>query len=305
MLEATSAELLKAFRKKRTWFAILGLGLVVPLAQVLGAAAVGRAVGGAGLDQGVVARGLAQVASPYALARNNLGAVLPGLLLVLCAVFAAFLVGEDRGYRMWKVILTAQPDRLRVLGAKFLAGMAVLGAVVAAVLVGSVLCGLAANAFGIAGGVQGDWGELLSLYALQWLVLAAPLALGFLVSWLVASPALAVIGIVVLPGLAEGLVRAAILAQARGLSPLDAPFQAARVREQLESIPRFFLTTNLNLGSRLLGRDVGSALGSELPGLGLGLTGPSVGWSVTVALLYFALFAGLLVWSFSSRDIHD
>lgn len=302
MLEATGAELLKAFRKKRTWFLILGLGLVVPLVQVLGAAAVGRAVGGTGLDGGGVAQGLAQVASPYALARNNLGAVLPGLAFVLCAIIAAFLVGEERGYRMWKVILSARPDRLQVLAAKFLAGMLLLGAILGAVLVGSIVSGLAASALGVAGGVQGDWIELIGLYALQWLVLAAPLALGFLISWLVASPALAVIGVIVLPGIVEGIVRAGILAQAQGLSPLSAPFQAARVREQLETIPRYFLTTNVNVGSSLLGRDVTGALGTGLPGLG---GGTDLGWSVTVALLYFALFAGLLVWSFSSRDIHD
>jgi ABC-type transport system involved in multi-copper enzyme maturation permease subunit len=299
------AELMKAGRKKRTWVLVGLLAVVVPLVQLVSAAFVASRVGGSFLDQGgAVGGAVEQIAAPFAMARNNLGATLQPLLLVFAAIFAAFLVGEERGYRMWKVILTSSPDRPRVLAAKFAAGMILLGAVVLGTLAGSVVFGGVGVALGLSGGFGGDWGTLLALYLLQWLVLAAPLALGFLISWLVAAPAMAVIGVVVLPGLIETLVRGAMLAQLNQVSLLNAPFQAARLRATLETVPRYFLTPNLNLGTGYLGGAVRSAFG-EVPSAVPRFDWGGVGWSVTVCAVYFALFAALLAWSFSRRDVHD
>lgn len=307
-LSMIGAELLKARRKKRFVGLLMVLAVLVPLMQLLSAYFAASRLGGTFVDQGDIVRQAAdQIASPFNLSRNYLGAVLPVLHFVIAAVAAAFLVGEERGYRMWKVILTVAPDRRRVLAAKFMAGMVILGAITLAGLAGGLVFGTIGVVLGLASGFGGDWGTLVPLYLLQWLALGAPLALGFLLALVVASPAIVVIGVVVLPGIIENLVRAGILAQAQRLSLLNAPFQAFRVQDALASAERYFLTPNLNLGTRYLGEAVGQAFDSQggfrLP-LGT-FDWPGISWSLAVCAAYAALFLGLGLWSFLRRDIHE
>lgn len=300
MLDMVNAELLKAWHKKRFWLLVALFAVLIPAAQLAGAAFVTRIAGDAG---GAAAE---QVASPFNLARNAIGGALPALLMVIAAIVAVFLIGEDRGYRMWKVIFTSGRDRLMVLAAKFLAGMAILAAIVAGALAGSLVFGAVGVALGLADGFGGDWGTLLALYALQWLALAAPLALGFLVSWVVASPAIAVIAIVILPGLVEGVITASITAQARG-GMLGALTSAATIRDRLEAATRFYFTNNVNIGSRYATDQVSQAFGTGAGALpfATGFAWDTVWWSLGVAAVYLALFAGLTVWSFTTRDVHD
>jgi ABC-type transport system involved in multi-copper enzyme maturation permease subunit len=306
MFEMIAAELFKASRKKRFWVLVAVFLVIAPLLQLISAAFVSSRVAGTVFDQGnTVTQAINQVASPYNMARNSLGGVLQLMLLPLVAVIAIFLIGEERTFKMWKTILVANPDRVRVIAAKFIAGMLLIAVVMLSGLLGSLVFGTVATAFGLSSGFAGEWGALISLNVLQWLVLAAPLALGFLISWWFASPAMAVIGIVVLPGLLETIVRAAIVAQTGQLSPLNAPFEAARVREALENVPRFFLTPNINVGSRLLGQDASNLLGGSVPNVLPTLDWSQIGWSVSVAGVYFLLFAGLAIWSFTSRDVHE
>ncbi len=306
MFEMIRAELFKASRKKRFWVLVAVFLVIAPLLQLISATFVSSRVAGTAFDQGdTIAQAINQVASPYNMARNSLGGVLQLMLLPLVAVIAIFLVGEERTFKMWKTILVANPDRVRVIAAKFMAGMLLIAAVMLSGLLGSLVFGTIATVLGLSSGFAGEWGALISLNALQWLVLAAPLAMGFLISWWFASPAMAVIGIVVLPGLLETIVRAAIVAQTGQLSPLNAPLEAARLREALENVPRFFLTPNINVGSRLLGQDTSNLLGGSVPNVLPTLDWSQIGWSVGVAGVYFLLFAGLAIWSFTSRDVHE
>ena len=308
MLEMISAEWFKAFRKKRFWVLLALFAVVTPLIQLVTAFFVSSRVSGTIADQGeAIARALTEIASPYSLARNAVGGLLPLMLLPLAAVVGIFLIGEERTFKMWKTILVANPNRMRVLVAKFISGMLILGAIIVAGIVGGVFFGTIAIPFGLASGFAGDWGNFFLLALLQWLVLAAPLALGFLISWAFASPALAVIGVVVLPALLEGIITASIGFQLTRVSALNAAFQADRLRETLTEWQRFFFTPNLNLGQRLIGESLQNAgLGDFVPKNILPtLEWDKIWWSVGVAAVYGIVFAGIMIWSFRTRDIHE
>ncbi len=301
-----AAEIFKASRKKRFW-ALLGFFiLIAPLFQLISAAFVARSVAGGGLADGnTINTAINQISSPYNMARNSLGGLFQLMLLPVVAVMAIFLVSEERTFKMWKTILVANPDRIRVITAKFISGMLILAAVIFGGLLGSLVFGTVSTLVGLSSGFDGDWGAMVAMHFLQWLVLAAPLALGFLIAWLTASPAIAVIGVVVLPGLLETIIRAGLVAQVGPLSPLSAPFEAARLKQLLEDVPRFFLTPNISLGSRVLGQDAANFLGTNAPVALPTLDWSQIGWSVGVSGVYFLLFAGLVIWSFTSRDVHE
>ena len=311
MLEMIRAELFKASRKKRTWVMIALSSLGSPLLQFISAAFVASRVLGTVADQGTtIATTLEQIASPFNMARNTLAAssTLPFILLTVVAVFAVLLVGEERTFKMWKTILVANPDRMQVLAAKFATGMILLFFVIFGGLIGSLLFGGLAMLLGYSKGTGGNWLELLSIHGLQWLALAAPLMMGFLIAWLNASPAIAVIGIVVAPNVLEAIISASIVSQLERVSILNAPFQAERIQELIGSVPKFFLTPNLAFGARLVGqagRDLAGSEGAAISGLLPSMNWNDIGWSIAVCGVYFALFTGLMVWSFGSRDVHE
>ncbi len=305
MLEMIRAELTKALRKKRFWVLFAIVGLIVPLVQVISAGFLSGRVSSALAESSAVTRAISEIASPYSLARNHIGGTLQALLYVLAAIVAVFIIGEDRTYKMWKTILVAQPNRLKVLGAKFFSGMLILLIMIVAGLLGALLFGSVSIVLGYATTFAGDWGNLLGIAALQWLVLAAPLALGFLISWLTVSPAIAVIGVVVLPTLVEGIVTALMALTVNRITPLTGAFEIQRIQDNIERIRHFFFTPNVGIGTRLLG--------DAIKGLGLGDSSnviPIVDWnqiwaSVGVSAVYFGLFAGVLIWNFTTRDVHD
>ncbi len=301
-----AAEIFKASRKKRFWVLLAFFILIAPLFQLISAAFVAKSVAGSGLADGnTINTAINQISSPYNMARNSLGGLFQLMLLPVVAVMAIFLVGEERTFKMWKTILVANPDRMRVITAKFIAGMLLLAAVIFGGLLGSLVFGGISTLVGLSSSFGGDWGAMVAMHFLQWLVLAAPLALGFLIAWLTASPAIAVIGVVVLPGLIETIIRAVLVAQVGPLSPLSAPFEAARLKQLLEDVPRFFLTPNISLGSRVLGQDAVNLLGANAPVALPTLDWSQITWSVGVSGVYFLLFAGLVIWSFTSRDVQE
>ncbi len=308
MLEMISAEWFKAFKKKRFWVLVILFGVIAPVIQLVVAGFVSRQTSGTILDAtDAISKAISEVASPYSLVRNAIGGVLPLMLLPLAAVVGIFLIGEERTFKMWKTILIANPDRMRVLASKFITGMLILGAIILAGIGGGLLFGTIAIPFGLASGFAGDWGNLFAVLILQWLVLAAPLALGFLISWVFSSPALAVIGVVVLPNLLEGIIQASVLFTLNRVSPLNAAFQADRLRETLEQWQRFFFTPNLNLGQRLIGESLQNAgLGEFIPNNVLPtLDWTKIWWSVGAAGVYALVFAAIMIWSFRTRDIHE
>jgi ABC-type transport system involved in multi-copper enzyme maturation permease subunit len=306
MLEMIRAELSKALRKKRFWVLFAIVAVIVPLVQVVSAGFLSGRVSSALAESSTVTRAISEIASPYSLARNHIGGTLQALLYVLAAIVAVFIVGEDRTYKMWKTILVAQPNRLKVLSAKFLSGMLILLIMIVGGLIGALVFGSVSIALGYATTFAGDWGNLLGIAALQWLVLAAPLALGFLISWLTVSPAIAVIGVVVLPALVEGIVTALMALTVNRITPLTGAFEVQRIQDNIERVRQFFFTPNVGIGSRLIGE--------AIKGLNLGGSSstaiPVVDWnqiwaSVGVSAVYFALFGAVLIWNFTTRDVHD
>lgn len=313
MLEMMQAELMKASKKKRFWILTMVVAVVVPLVQLVIAGFVQNRAGGTVLDQGdVVARAIQEVASPYSLTRNFLGGIVPTMLLIMAALIGSFLMGEDRSYKMWKTILVANPDRIKVLTAKFLSGMVIALVIMVAGVLGAVLFGLIGMILGFSSSAAGDWGNIAAIFAVQWLSFAAPLALAFLLGWLLVSPLLGGVLVVLGPSLLEGIILAVVsLSQVNRVTPLNAPLQQGRIQEVIEGLQRFFFTPNINPGSRLVGQALRDTFGGNLPGGSGSLANfPPLEWdkiafSGGVTAVYAALFVGLLIWSFTTRDIQE
>jgi hypothetical protein len=115
-----------------------------------------------------------------------------------------------------------------------------------------------------------------------------------------------VIGVVVLPSLVEGIVTALTALTVNRITPLTSAFEIQRIQNNIETLRHYFFTPNVGIGTRLLG--------DAIKGLGIGnssdTTIPVMDWnqiwaSAGVAAVYFALFAGVLVWNFTTRDVHD
>ena len=253
MFEMIKAELTKALRKKRFWVLFAIVALIAPLIQVVSAGIFSGRVSSNLAANSTVVQALSEIASPYSLARNHIGGTMQALLYVLAAIVAVFFIGEDRTYKMWKTILVAQPDRMKVLIAKFISGMLLMLVMMLGGLLGALIFGSLGVALGYASTFAGDWGNLLSIAALQWLVLAAPLALGFLVSWLTVSPALAVVGVVVIPTIAETIVTALLALTVGRITPLTAALEAQRIQQTIENVRHYFFTPNVGIGARLIG----------------------------------------------------
>ena len=313
MLEMMQAELMKASKKKRFWILTIVVAIIAPLVQLVIAGFVQSRAGGTVLDQGdVVARAIQEVASPYSLTRNFLGGIVPTMLLIMAALIGSFLMGEDRSYKMWKTILVANPDRIKVLSAKFLSGMTIALFIMVAGVLGAVLFGLIGMILGFSSSAAGDWGNIAGIFAVQWLSFAAPLALAFLLGWLLVSPLLGGVLVVLGPGILEGIILAVVsLSQVNRVTPLNAPLQQGRIQEVIEGLQQFFFTPNINPASRLVGQALRDTFGGNLPSGSGGLAAfPALEWdkiafSGGVAAVYAALFIGLLIWSFTTRDIQE
>ena len=312
------AELRKARFKKRFWILAIIMGVLVPLLQVLTAYFVTRSVDGSSLDSGGnISSAIAQqAATAYSLTRNFLGAALPFFVLPISAIVGSFLIGEERGYKMWKVILVAQPNRPGVLTGKFLAGLVLLSILILSAALSSALIGFLANAVLFQIPLEGDWGTLLPLLLLQCVVVAAPLALSMLLSSLIASPAMSLIGTVLLPSILEGIALISISSQLNQVTLLNAPFQALKIQNLIQEIPRYFMTRNLNLGTGFASSGAtGGIFGGGNGGFGGGNNNPfgnlvsfswsEIGWSVTVSAVYAAVFAFLFWLAWRRRDVLD
>jgi ABC-type transport system involved in multi-copper enzyme maturation permease subunit len=298
------AELTKASRRKRFWVLLIVFAVLIPLVQLLAAAIATGRISSNLAENSTVTRAISEIASPYSMARNYVGGVLQFLnimLYILAAIVGGFLISEDRTYKMWKTILVAQPNRLSVLTAKFISGMLILLFIIIGGLLGALLFGSISIVFGYATTFAGDWGNLLTLTALQWLVLAAPLALGFLISWLTISPAIAVVSIIFTPIILEAIIEAIIRLTGNRISLLNAALEVQRMQENVDRVKHFFFTPNVGIGSRLMG--------NLLQNVGVG-NAPTTDWnqiwaSVGISAVYFGLFAAVLIWNFTTRDVHD
>ncbi|MEX2502058.1 MAG: hypothetical protein WD336_06755 [Trueperaceae bacterium] len=315
LVQVIRAEWFKMVRKRRTWvLAGLWWGLL-PLLTVVVARVLQVNVGGSFLDDaGTTIAGLLQeVASPYGLARIGLTGpafVTPSFYMIVIALFAATLFGEERSQNMWKTTLVAQPSRLAVLWGKIVTLMALSGLLLAGAAAAGVLWGTIAMTM-FPTNFAGDWSRLAGLFALQWIHLLGAATLASLLIFLVRNVALGVVSIFFLPALLEGLHavwRATIALQP--VNQLNVVFQTLHLRQTLEDLPRYFFTVNLYLPARAPARDLidlfaegASAEMQGSPFANLFGAGLSLTHSTGVMLGYAVLFGAILTWIFVRRDV--
>lgn len=307
------AELFKVRRKRRT-FVVAGLWWVLlpVLALIVGRVLLDN-LGAIANDVGGIEPLLQEFASPFGIARLGLvgpAYVSPTFYVIVVALFAALLVGEERTHSMWKTVLVVQPDRPAVLAGKVVVAMIVLGALMGGALVAGAAFGVIGMAF-LPTDLSGDWAGLVRLYALQWAFAAALVALAFLFVHVARNVALGIVMVFFLPALLEGLYT--VYAAVVGFQPINrfnAFLQTIRLRQVFEDLPTYFFTANVYAPARQPARDLMAAFGATAGGdgpdfdlgglLGTGITLEHAAWVVagyTVALL--ALFA----WRFLRADV--
>lgn len=307
------AELFKLLRKRRSYvLAGLWWGLLPALGLLVGQVVHSTFAGSFVNEAGGIDTFLQELASPFGLARIGLvgpAYVTPSFYLIVVALLATLLVGEERGHAMWKTVLVAQPQRSAVMAGKVVVAMIAIGVLMAGAAVAGTLFG-ALGTLWLPTDFSGAWGSLLGLYALQWLLSLALVLFTFLLVFLFKNMVLGVVTAFFLPGLLEGiytLYRATV-----GFEPvnrINVFFQAIALQQRLEAIPRYFFTSNAYAPARSPVRDVIAGLsagGADIPPdalsqlLGSDLT---LQHSALVMLGYATLFGALLFWRFVRHDV--
>jgi ABC-type transport system involved in multi-copper enzyme maturation permease subunit len=236
-----------------------------------------------------------------------MGNLSPSLLIIVVALTAALLVGEERTQNMWKTLLTVQPNRVAVLSGKLTAAMLYLFVLLAGSLVFSVLFGFIGTLF-LPTTFAGDWGNLIGLYGVQWAFALAAMLFAFLMVWLLRSLPLGIISIFFLPAVLEGgyAFYRAVVGFDR-LNRFNAILEGLQLRNLAQELPRYFFTTNLYAPSRaplsvlasLFGADMSQ--GEDNPFANLLIV--DLNHAALVMACYALLFGALLYWSFTRRDI--
>ncbi len=308
------AELRKARFKKRFWILLIIMGVLTPLVQVIIAYYLTQNLSGGQLDQGgAISNEVAKnAATAFSLGRNFISVGITIFLLPISAMVGNYFIGEERGFKMWKVILVSQPNRLNVLLGKFFAGMLLLAILILGSGLGNIIVGFLANTIFFHASNAGDWGTLIPLYFLQCLTVAAPLALAMLLSSIIAAPAMSLLGTILLPPILESIVRVSIISQLDKINAINAAFQLIKLKSLFEQVPRYFLTDNLNLGNSFAATNLASGLlagrnTSENNPFGriLEFSWQNTWWSVGVCGVYAALFLGVVLAMWRRRDVLD
>ena len=312
-LHVVRAEWFKVVRKRRTfvlaglWWGLLpALGLIVGrlLHVNLGASFANEA---GGIDLAVQ-----QIASPYGLARIALvgpAYVAPTFYIIVITLFAALLIGEERGHAMWKTVLVAQPQRVAVMAGKVVVAMLAVGALLLGAGVAAALFGAVGTTF-LPTDWTGDWLGLAGLFALQWAFSLTGVLFAFLMVFLFKNMVLGIVTVYFLPGLLEGLYT--LYAATVGFQPvnrLNAIFQALQLQQRLEDVPRFFYTANAYAPARAPVSELLGGLaagGADIPPdalsqlLGTAITLPH---AALVMAGYGLAFGLLLFWRFVRHDV--
>ncbi|MDZ7800031.1 MAG: ABC transporter permease [Trueperaceae bacterium] len=314
LFRVVAAELFKARRKRRT-YVLAGLWwIVLPvLALVLGQVVQTNLAGSFVDETGTTVASIVQAfASPYGLTRIALTGpafLSPTYYMIVVALLAAVFFGEERSLNMWKTTLVAQPSRLAVLWGKIVAIQVLLGVMLAGAMACAALAGTIGTAF-LPTDFTGAWGSLLGLYALQWALLTAATLFASLLIFLVRNVALGIVLTFFLPALLEGLYRVWRLTVGfEPLTRLNAPFQALRLRETFENLPRYFFTDNLLLPAKTPVGDLMRTFGESVAEGGQGdlaqLLGASLSLPHAAAVMagYAVLFGVILSVTFVRRDV--
>jgi ABC-type transport system involved in multi-copper enzyme maturation permease subunit len=314
--DVVRAELFKVLRKRRSFVvALLWWGLVPILTLIIGQVFHANVAGSFVDEAGGVDALVQEFASPFGLARVALvgpAYLAPTFYIIVIALFAALLIGEERGHGMWKTVLVAQPRRSSVLLGKVLVAMIVLAALLGGAFVSSLLVGAVGTAL-LPTTWAGAWGELLGLYALQWAYAVAAVLFAFLMVFVARNVALGVVLVFFLPPLLEALY--SVYRTLIGFQPvnrLNIIFQTLRLRQTLEDLPRYFFTNNLYAPARAPVAELtnaftqtasgpgGGDMAAMAPLLGAGITLPH---AAAVMAGYAILFGVLLTWAFLRFDV--
>jgi ABC-type transport system involved in multi-copper enzyme maturation permease subunit len=312
------AELFKLLRKRRTYvLAGLWWGLLPALALIGGRLLyVNVALSPMARELGGIVETVQAVASPFGLARIALvgpAYMSPTFYIIVVALLAAMLIGEERGHAMWKTVLVAQPQRVAVIAGKVTVAMLALGALMA----GAALSGAAFGAFGttfLPTDWSGEWASLAGLFALQWAFSLAAVLFAFLMVFVLKNVALGVVTVFLLPALLEGLYtiyRATVGFQP--LNRLNVLFQAIQLQQRLEAAPRYFFTSNLYAPARAPVNELVASFSTNSAAQGVEVTpdffGQLLGINITlphaagVMAGYALVFGLLLFWRFSRHDV--
>lgn len=306
------AETFKVLRKRRLYILAALYWFLLPVLVLVVARVVHVNLAGSfANDGGTVDQGLQLFASPVGIARLALAGpafTSPTLYIVAVTLLAALLIGDERSQNMWKTVLVVQPKRWAVLAGKIVVMMGALAALMLGAAVFGFLFGAVGTTF-LPTDFSGAWPPLVGLYLLQLAQLLAPVLLAFLLITLVRSGVLGVVMVLFLPSLIETLYTVLnTIAQLQPLNRINAIFQALRIQNTWQALPKYFFTSNLyNPGRQASGELLGQiGVSGELSGSGpfaalLG-TGMTLGHSALVMAGYAVLFGVILFWWFLSRD---
>ncbi len=306
------AELFKSFRKRRFYVLAVLYWFLLPVLALITAVIVNANLSGSfANDGGTVEQALQLFASPLGLVRLALmGPALmsPTAYIIGIALFAGLLFGEERSQHMWKTTLAVQPNRFAVVLGKVVVGMLLLGALLLGALLASILAGAIGTMF-LPTNFGGEWGSVLGLYPLQFLYLLAGLLLAYLLIFLVRSGTLGIIMVIFLPALLEGVyVLLTALGNLQPLTRFNALFQALRLQQVWEDLPRYFFTSNLYAPARNPLQSLIASFGAPA-GTDMGPMNAFLGNNITLAHAglvmagYALVFGALLTWSFLHRDV--
>lgn len=315
VVDVVRAEVFKVTRKRRVYLLAALYWVVAPIIALIVARVLFTNLSGSFIDEQVsVVQAIRSFASPHGLATFLLSVpsyVSPTFYMVAIALITALLIGEERGQNMWKTVLVVQPNRLAVLGGKLIVAMGAIGAL----MLGAVLSALVFGALGtlfLPTDFSGTWSNVLGLYALQWALTLAPVALAFLLVFLVRSAVLGIVMVLFLPGLIETIYTILnSIGQLQPLNRFNAIFQALRLQQAWEAMPRYFFTTNLYGPARAplggVAEEVFFSAGGSAQAMGpfaalLG-GGLSVQHNALVMAGYAAVFLALLTLAFLRRDV--
>ncbi len=305
------AEVFKLRHKRRSYVIAGFLWLLLPALLLLVGWILQTRVAGTFADEGFnVAEVVQAVASPLAIARNSLlilGNLSPSLLIIIVALTAALLIGEERSQNMWKTLLTAQPNRVAVLSGKITVAMLFLGVLLLGSLVASVVFGSLGMLF-LPTSFGTGWSELLGLYGLQWAFALAATLFAFLLIWLFRSLPLGIVAIFFLPAVLEGgyTFYRSVVGFDR-LNRFNAVLEALQLRNTVQELPKYFFTTNLYAPSREPISVIVNLFGAQLSSDDLGplsdLLVVDLNRAALVLAVYALLFGALLFWSFTRSDV--
>ncbi len=305
------AETFKLRHKRRSYVIAGFMWLLLPALLLLIGWILQTRVAGTFADEGFnVAEVVQEVASPLAIARNSLlilGNLSPSLLIIIIALSAALLIGEERSQNMWKTLLTAQPNRVAVLSGKITVAMLFLGVLLLGSLVASVVFGSLGMLF-LPTMFGTGWAELLGLYGLQWAFALAATLFAFLLVWVFKSLPLGIVAIFFLPAVLEGgyTFYRSVVGFDR-LNRFNVFLETLQLQNTFRELPKYFFTTNLYAPSREPISVLANLFGADLSGDDLGplsnLLMVDLDRAALVLAVYALLFGALLYWRFTRSDV--